>query len=201
MTAAIGFTLPAWMAEFAAAAGARDSVEDRMRLVVAAARQNVAAGTGGPFAAEVFERDSGRLVGLGVNLVTTQGLSILHAEMVALAAAQRALGTWNLGGAGLPAHELVTSTEPCAMCFGAVPWSGVRRVVAGATDADARAVGFDEGPKPADWRRALEERGVAVLAEVLRDEARAVLQAYARQGGLIYNGGGSSSSDQGRALG
>ena len=201
MTAAIGFTLPAWMAEFAAAAGARDSVEDRMRLVVAAARQNVAAGTGGPFAAAVFERDSGRLVGLGVNLVTTQGLSILHAEMVALAAAQRALGTWNLGGAGLPAHELVTSTEPCAMCFGAVPWSGVRRVVAGATDADARAVGFDEGPKPADWRRALEERGVAVLAEVLRDEARAVLQAYARQGGLIYNGGGSSSSDQGRALG
>ena len=202
----IAFSLPAWVpafvqAAFGQAAGVPATVEDRMRLVIAAAWRNVEAGTGGPFAAAVFERDSGRLVALGVNLVTTQGLSLLHAEMVALAAAQRALGRWDLGGAGLPAHELVTSTEPCAMCFGAIPWSGVRRVVAGATDSDARAIGFDEGPKPADWRRALEDRGIAVLSEVLRDEACAVLQAYARRGGAIYNGGGDSSSDRPRGRG
>ncbi len=186
----IRFSLPAWVADFLRGVSVVAEVEDRMRLVVAAARRNVAEGSGGPFAAAVFEAGSGRLVSLGINLVTTQKLSILHAEMVAIMAAQRALGTWDLGAAGLPAHELVTSAEPCAMCFGAIPWSGLRRVVAGATDADARAIGFDEGPKVADWRRALEDRGIAVVSEVLRDQARAVLNDYAAGSGIIYNSRG-----------
>jgi hypothetical protein len=63
----------------------------------------------------------------------------------------------------------------------------VRRLVCGARDEDARAIGFDEGPKLPDWESALEERGIEVSRDVLRGEAASVLRFYAESGGAIYN--------------
>jgi tRNA(Arg) A34 adenosine deaminase TadA len=108
--------------------------------------------------------------------------------MVALAIAQQVSQTHDLGGPGCAPHELVTSCEPCSMCFGATPWSGVKRLVCAANEQDARDIGFDEGPKPTDWVAALEARGIEVVQGVLREEAVAVLRDYAVGGGAIYNG-------------
>ena len=66
-------------------------------------------------------------------------------------------------------------------------WSGVHSLVCGACDEDARAVGFDEGPKAPRWQRDFKERGIAVVCNVLRDEAVAVLRDYAQKDGEIYN--------------
>jgi tRNA(Arg) A34 adenosine deaminase TadA len=159
-----------------------------MRLVVDLSRWNVRRGTGGPFGAAVFD-GSGRLVAPGVNLVVTSKCSVLHAEIVAICIAQRALGRFDIGQGGNLDYNLVSSTEPCAMCFGAIPWSGVRQVICGARDEDARAIGFDEGPKLSDWIAALNQRGIEVVRDVLRDEAVAVLKEYQAGGGLIYNAG------------
>jgi tRNA(Arg) A34 adenosine deaminase TadA len=117
--------------------------------------------------------------------VETSNCSIAHAEMLALTLAQKAVGTYDLGS-GKTMYELVTSTEPCAMCLGAIPWSGVRRVVCGAHGADANAIGFDEGAKPSDWVGELRRRGIEVVRDALREEAQAVLQQYAAMGGHIY---------------
>jgi tRNA(Arg) A34 adenosine deaminase TadA len=136
----------------------------------------------------VFDAQNHTLVAPGVNMVISQGCSIAHAEILALALAQRRLRSHDLGAPGVPACELITSAAPCAMCLGAIPWSGVRRVVCGAREEDVRAVGFDEGDKPAHWPRALERRGIAVVEDVRRSEAKAVLQEYVRGGGLVYNG-------------
>jgi len=160
--------------------------EERMRFVIALSSMNVQNGTGGPFAAAVFSGD-GRLVAPGVNLVLSLNCSIVHAEIVALALAQQVLGRYGLSDGGRERYELVTATEPCAMCFGAIPWAGVSRVLCGARDEDARAVGFDEGAKPPDWAAALRERGITVKRDVLRDEAVAVLKQYQEAGGPIYN--------------
>ncbi len=185
---AIEIQLPEWIESFLLGYPAYIfSIQDRMSFVIEAARLNVSKGTGGPFAAAVFETESGQLISLGVNLVTSQGLSILHAEMVAFALAQKKIGSYDLGRHDLPAHELVTSIEPCAMCFGAIPWSGVRRVIAGARDSDARRIGFDEGPKLKDWRSELEKRGIATICDVSREAAAQVLLDYSLQGGKIYN--------------
>lgn len=163
--------------------------EDRLGVALALARENVRRGSGGPFGAAVFD-GAGRLVSAGVNLVVSAGSSILHAEMVALALAQRRLGCYDLSaGAGAP-YELCSSTEPCAMCFGAIPWSGVTRLVCAARDEDARAVGFDEGAKLPDWVGALAARGIAVVRDLRREEGAAILRDYAAAGGAIYNPGG-----------
>lgn len=170
---------------------ALESAESRMRFAIELARQNVEHKTGGPFGAAVFEATSGRVVGVGVNLVEASNCSMAHAEMIAIALAQQAVGRYDLSAAG-GVYELATSTEPCAMCLGAIPWSGLRRVICGARGEDAAAIGFDEGAKPADWVGELHRRGIEVVRDVLRDEARAVLQQYAQAGGLIYNAGQSS---------
>jgi tRNA(Arg) A34 adenosine deaminase TadA len=182
-----GLRLPGWVPALLRAHPTRlRGAQARMHLAIALARENAARGSGGPFGAAVFERASGRLVAVGVNLVVASGCSHAHAELIALALAERALGGFDLGAPGLPAHELATSSEPCAMCFGAIPWSGVRSLLCGARASDAEAIGFDEGPKPARWVAALERRGISVRRNVLRSEARAVLRGYARAGGEIY---------------
>ncbi len=163
-------------------------VEERMGLVIELSRLNVEHGTGGPFGAAIFDMSTRTLIAPGVNVVLRTHWSGGHAEMVAYAIAQQVLGSHDLGGEGLPAVEIVSSTEPCSMCLGATPWSGVRRLVCGARDEDARAVGFDEGPKPGAWVAELEVRGIEVVRDVLRARARAVLSAYVSAGGPIYNG-------------
>ncbi len=184
--------LPVWLSEFAKEKPFIQNIEDRMSFVIEASNRNVVKKTGGPFASAIFESESGKLISLGVSIVTTQGLSMLHAEIIAFSLAQKIIGTYDLGAEGIAKHELVTSTEPCAMCFGAIPWSGVRRIITSARDADARSIGFDEGPKLEDWRAALRERQIEVVCDVKRNDAKGVLEKYARSGGLIYNSRGLS---------
>ena len=180
--------LPAWLKVLTARTGQPfPTVEERMRFVIELSRLNIHEGTGGPFAAAVFHRDNGTLLACGVNLVLACKCSMLHAEVVALIQAQRTVDTHDLSAAALPPYELVTSTEPCAMCLGAVTWSGVRRLVCGARREDAEDIGFDEGEKPPAWRESLERRGIAVMEEICREEAVAVLREYRVTGGTIYN--------------
>ena len=70
-------------------------------------------------------------------------------------------------------------------------------MVCGARATDALEVGFDEGSKPADRVGTLERRGIKVVREVLRQEARAVLLQYKSMGGTIYNARGGGSREEG----
>ncbi|UCC96334.1 MAG: nucleoside deaminase [Phycisphaerales bacterium] len=174
------------------------TAHERMRLAVRLAQLNIEHQSGGPFGAAIFELTTGRLVAVGVNRVESTHCSIAHAEMLAIAIAQQTVGRYDLGSQQDLVYELVTSTEPCAMCLGAIPWSGVRSLVCGARDEDARRIGFDEGTKPGNWVQSLENRGISVLRDVLRKEAEAVLVEYLKRGGLIYNARRKESPELGR---
>jgi len=183
--------LPPWVLdELASLPDTLSTDEERMRLVHRLAGRNFRAGSGGPFAALVVESATGRLVSAGVNLVLDSGLSGMHAEVVALSLAQNRLGVWDLGQDGAE-HELVVNWRPCAMCYGAVLWSGVRRlVVAGDGPELEKLTGFDEGPMRDDWAEQLEARGVSVTQDVLRDDAIDVFRAYGESGAEAYNARG-----------
>ena len=164
------------------------SNEERMRFVLKLTLQNIEKTTGGPFGAAVFERESGQLVSVGVNVVLKQGCSAAHAEMMAIMLAQQELGTHDLGIAELPEFQLVTSGKMCAMCLGSVVWSGVREVLASAQPEDVEnIVGFDEGPAPADYDQQLEKRGISIIPSFLREEGCSVLQRYVELEGVVYN--------------
>ena len=164
------------------------SNEERMRFVLKLTLQNIEKTTGGPFGAAVFERESGQLVSVGVNVVLKQGCSAAHAEMMAIMLAQQELGTHDLGITELPEFQLVTSGKMCAMCLGSVVWSGVREVLASAQPEDVEnIVGFDEGPAPADYDQQLEKRGISIIPSFLREEGCEVLQRYVELEGVVYN--------------
>lgn len=186
----ICFSLPPWVEELENGVDtARFAADvDKMSWVLKLARHNIADG-GGPFAAAIFALASGELVASGVNRVVALNCSVLHAEMLAIMLAQQRFGSYNLTPASGAGYELVTSTEPCAMCLGAIPWAGLQRLVCGARDQDARAAGFDEGDKPEHWVDKLAQRGISVTRDVCRTEAAALLLEYARNNGEIYNGG------------
>ncbi|NTW83285.1 MAG: nucleoside deaminase [Chlorobiaceae bacterium] len=180
--------LPDWAEEFAQnTCGLCFPAEERMMLAIELAGLNVRHKTGGPFGAAVFDRALGKLEAVGINLVIRSNCSHAHAEMVALAIAEHRLSSFSLFRSGNSGYELVTSSEPCSMCFGAVVWSGITRLVCGALTEDAVAAGFDEGPKPEKWVEELEKRGIEVVTGVLREEAVKVLRSYTSQGGTIYN--------------
>jgi tRNA(Arg) A34 adenosine deaminase TadA len=178
---------PAWIADVVDWDRPLESDADRMRFAIRVARENVERGTGGPFGAVVVERESGRLVSVGVNSVVRLHNSTLHGEMFAFMMAQQRLQSYTLGAPRMPSHELVTSCEPCAMCLGAVLWSGVKRVVAGALRDDATSLQFEEGPVFPQSYEYLERCGIQIARGVLREEARAVLDWYRQRGGPIYN--------------
>ena len=183
-------SLPSWVAEEVDFSKLYATDEARMRLVIALARENVVRGTGGPFGAAVFERNSGVLVSVGVNSVVRLNNCTLHAEMIAFQLAQKRVASYTLAhdGAKHGPHEMFTSCAPCAMCLGATLWSGVERIVCAAGREDAEKIDFDEGPVFAESYAYLESRGVRIVRDFMRDESREVLEHYRAMGGLVYNG-------------
>lgn len=173
--------------------------EEMMKLAIKLSQMNVEKGTGGPFGTAIFERmpdNTTKLVSIGVNRVVTLQNSTLHGEIVAIQMAQSKLKSYTMkipsedydanGAKRTRQFELFTSCEPCCMCLGAVLWSGISRMVCGATKDDAEAIGFDEGPVYDKSYVHLEKAGVSVTKFVLRDEGKKVLDQYAAVG-EIYN--------------
>jgi tRNA(Arg) A34 adenosine deaminase TadA len=184
---AVQVALPDWIDDVVDWERPYRTDEEKMRLAIALSRENVLRGAGGPFGAAITERESGRLVAVGVNSVVRLRNCTLHAEMMAFQLAQSAVGTFTLAVPGMPVHELASSCDPCAMCLGATLWSGVRRVLCGATRDDAMLLRFEEGPVFASSWRYLAHRGLEIRRGLLREEAVAVFDLYREKGGEIYN--------------
>jgi guanine deaminase len=121
-----------------------------------------ASGVGGPFGAVIALGD--RVVGRGTNRVVTEGDPTLHAEVVAIRAACRAVGSFDLTGA-----VLYASCEPCPMCFGAAYWARLDRIVHAATRADAAAAGFDDAEIYAEVAAPADQRGLTTI-QLLAEE-------------------------------
>jgi tRNA(Arg) A34 adenosine deaminase TadA len=160
-----------------------------MKHVIKFSRLNIEHQTGGPFAAGLFEKATGKPIVIGVNRVIPLNNSSAHAEIVTLMMGQKILNTYDLGGEGMPEYQLVINAQPCAMCYGSIPWSGIRSVVIAASGVQVEALtGFDEGPVHPQWQSEYHSRGIEVIENVMAAEACAVLKAFADSGAQVYNG-------------
>jgi guanine deaminase len=146
--------------------------EEWMRLAIELAVENVRRESGGPFAALVVS--GGRLVGEGKNSVTASNDPTAHAEVEAIRAACRQLGTFQLTGC-----ELYTSCEPCPMCLGAIYWARLDRFYFAARREDAMAHGFDDAFIYDELSRQPEERAVSGYG-LLAEEGLAPFQEWGR---------------------
>jgi len=148
------------------------SVSDRRFLAqaVATARRGIDRGEGGPFGAVVVK--AGRVIGRGHNRVILGNDPTAHAEMVAIRDACRRLKGFDLRGAAL-----YSTCEPCPMCFGAILWARLDRLVFGSSRHDAAAAGFDDG---AFWRavQRFPRRPPIVVKSVLHSDSRALYRRW-----------------------
>ncbi|MBN1154903.1 nucleoside deaminase [candidate division KSB1 bacterium] len=157
---------------------------DKMELVIELAQQNILKRTGGPFSALVINSESNEVVSVGLNLVESMKTSIAHAEIVALLLAQANIGNYRLHDG---TYELISLAQPCSMCYGAIFWSGIKKVIYGATKQDVQEItGFDEGPLPSDWIDEMKKRDISIISRVNQKKACEVLSLYVENDGLIY---------------
>ena len=79
---------------------------------------------------------AGKIISRGYNQVELLKDATAHAEMLALTAAEAAIGDWRLTDC-----DLYMTKEPCPMCAGAIVHTRIRRVIFGCTDIRAGAAG------------------------------------------------------------
>ena len=181
--------LPDWTSSWVERCGhGLESDREKMEFTVELSRQNVLQGTGGPFGAAVFAEGATTPLAVGVNLVVPGNCSVAHAEVVALTLGEKRRGAFSFRAMG-GRFDLFSSSQPCVMCYGALLWAGVSRLLFGALAEDVKGiVGFDEGPLTPRWREELETLGVEVVSGLCRPEAAEVLREYRDSGGIVYNG-------------
>jgi tRNA(adenine34) deaminase len=117
------------------------AMREALAEAAAGAGLDVAEGAGSPVSADVpvgavVLDPGGAVVARAHNRREAGGDPTAHAEIVAIRAAARAAGGWRLDG-----HTLVVTLEPCTMCAGAVSAARIARLVYGAADPKAGAVG------------------------------------------------------------
>lgn len=142
-----------------------------LRRAIALATENVTSGAGGPFGAVVVRE--GRIVAEAANSVTATNDPTAHAEVNAIRAAARALGSFTLAGC-----TLYTSCEPCPMCLAAAWWARMEAVYYGASAEDAARAGFDDALLYAEFRKDAAERRLVPAAQLLGEEAWASFAAW-----------------------
>ncbi len=143
--------------------------EELMRRAIGLSLRNVAEG-GGPFGAVVAR--GGEIVAEGVNRVTAQCDPTAHAEVAAIRAAARKLGTFDLSGC-----DIYASCEPCPMCLGAIYWARLDRLFYAATKDDAARAGFDDAFIYRELALDPSQRRLATT-RLLGDEALATFRAW-----------------------
>jgi tRNA(adenine34) deaminase len=136
---------------------------------VALEQAAVAAAEGEVPVGAVILDPAGQVIARGHNRREAGADPTAHAEVEAIRSAARAAGDWRLDG-----HTIVVTLEPCTMCAGAITAARLARLVYGAADPRAGAVGslWDviRDPRVAPWPE--------VLSGVLGDECLGIIQTF-----------------------
>ena len=111
-------------------------MEYYMRLALKEGYKNLTTRDGGPFGACIVKK--GVVIAVARNTVLKNDASC-HAEINAIRKASRKLKSYDLSGC-----EIYSTTEPCLMCFGAIHWARIERIVYGTGVPDAERIGFNE---------------------------------------------------------
>lgn len=175
--------LPDWIQDIIAVQGAVPP-EQAIALTVSIATESVSQG-GGPFGALMLNAQH-EILTAGWNHVVQSSDSTAHAEVDCLRRSQRLLKTHNLRTKG--AYFLYSSTAPCIQCFGALWWSGISGVSAGATKETAEATGFDEGPMlPHLWEEASKRKGITYTQLIVPGiDFNKPFETFKQVGGVLY---------------
>lgn len=151
---------------------------DYMQLALDKAYQGVDAGQS-PFAACIVQK--GKVIACQHNHVFHDTDITAHGEICTLRDACKATGDLTFAGA-----TIYSTTEPCPMCFSAIHWARIDRIVYGASIADAEAAGFNELKVSNLQLKQLGDLGVELVPGVMEEECRQLFRYWKEVAGAAY---------------
>jgi guanine deaminase len=144
-----------------------------MRRAIAETLAHLPAMAGGPFGACLVRRDE--VLAVAHNTVLQGRDPTCHAEMNAIRLAARQLQSYDLSGC-----EIYSTSEPCPMCFAAIHWARIGRLIYGTTISEVARLGFNELTIGNQQMQTLGRSPVTIYPGFLADECRQLLTAWAR---------------------
>jgi guanine deaminase len=121
----------------------------------------------------------GAVIAEGANLVTSTNDPTAHAEVLAIRAACKKLGVFDLEGC-----EIYSSCEPCPMCLAAIYWARLSRIYFANADADASRIGFDDSLIYRELAQPSSQRKIQMI-QMMREEAFAAFSAWEKKSDKI----------------
>lgn len=150
-----------------------------MKLAIKEARKNFKSLSGGPFGACIVK--NGRVIAVAGNTVLKNDATA-HAEINAIRKASRKLGSYDLSGC-----VIYSTTEPCPMCFSAIHWARIKRIIYGTETRDAKKAGFNELDISTAKLASLGKSKVKITGGVLAQDCGRLLKEWAAMpGGVFY---------------
>ncbi len=134
---------------------------------------------GGPFGAVVYK--DGRIVGKGVNRVTSLNDPTAHAEIVAIRDACRRLQTYDLSGC-----ELYATGYPCPMCMSAIIWANIKKVYYSCDYEDAARIGFRDEHIFRFLQGGCADAGTVSFERVEKAAVLELYEAFTESRGTLY---------------
>jgi tRNA(Arg) A34 adenosine deaminase TadA len=151
-----------------------------MLAAIAQAEQALPRAEGGPFGACIVR--GAEIIACANNTVLRDNDATCHAEVNAIHLASRALGNFDLSGC-----TIYSTTEPCPMCFSAIHWARIDRIVYGTGIADVQRLGFNELAISNEQLRELGGSPIQIVRDFMRAECAALLACWQRlPGSRLY---------------
>ncbi|MDI6737632.1 MAG: nucleoside deaminase [Nanoarchaeota archaeon] len=152
--------------------------EDFMRLAIKKTIQGIRKGQT-PFGACIVK--NGKVVVCEHNVVWKEGNPVMHAEVHAIRQASRKLKTIDLSGC-----VIYSTTEPCPMCYSAVHWARIKKIVYGASIADAKKAGFNELQISDKTMKRLAKDKIGIESGLLKKECVELFKIWKKHKGKAY---------------
>ncbi len=146
-----------------------------MRLAIRSAQAGIRRPEGGPFGAVIVQGSRG--VAVAHNTVLLDQDATCHAEIKAIRLASRKLKRFDLSDC-----VIYSTTEPCPMCFSAIHWARIAKVIFGTSIADVQKRGFHELSIPSRKMKREGKSPVSLQAGFMKKECRALLSDWDRRG-------------------
>ena len=146
--------------------------EKYMRLALKEAAKNIKSLDGGPFGACIVK--GSKVLAVARNKVLTSDATA-HAEINAIRLASKKLKNFDLSGC-----VIYSTTEPCPMCFSAIHWARISKVIYGTGIADARRIGFNELSIKSAKMKELGKSKVRVVSGFMLEECQALFDEWAK---------------------
>lgn len=146
-----------------------------LALALEEARAGIENDDGGPFGAVVVRE--GVVISKAHNEVLRRNDPTAHAEILAIRRASAILESFDLSTC-----EIYSTSEPCPMCFSAIFWARIRRLVYGTTREDVAEIGFDDSLIYDIIKGEAEAEEMEVVS-LDREGCRAVLEEWRRKPG------------------